>query len=143
YTLFPSLEQLLPDRRPGNLNDLTQAFTHRTANFTERWVYLPPIAAAILIGLIGWGASQLTVEIRFIDYFRESTESYQCMRQIDVKLGRTTPLDIIIDAPKQAPPSTQARASQETANRPPADSGWGSGQSDPFAHDQGSDPFAA
>jgi len=41
----------------------------------------------------------LTVENRFIDYFKESTEIYRGMELIDRKLGGTTPLDVIIDAP--------------------------------------------
>jgi len=44
--------------------------------------------------------ANLTVENRFIDYFKPSTEIYQGMVEIDAKLGGTTPLNIIIDAPK-------------------------------------------
>ena len=40
------------------------------------------------------------MENRFIDYFKPSTEIYQGMVQIDKKLGGTTPLDIIINAPQ-------------------------------------------
>lgn len=142
YTLFPSLVQLLPDRRPGDLKDLTQAFTHHTGNITERWIWIPPIAGAILVGLIAWGSSQLTVENRFIDYFRESTEIYKGMRQIDLKLGGTTPLDIVIEAPKQA---TGPAPSSEPQNNSTGGSGWGSGKADPFADsaNDGGDPFAS
>lgn len=129
YVLFPSLVQLLPDRKPGNLKDITQAFTHRVGNFTERWVYLPPIVAVVLLGLIGWGASQLTVENRFIDYFRHGTEIYQGMRQIDVKLGGTTPLDVIIGAPKDHKATTTGDADDPFAND--------TGDDDPFADDSG------
>jgi hypothetical protein len=45
------------------------------------------------------GISRLSVENRFIDYFKESTEIYRGMELIDRKLGGTTPLDVIIDAP--------------------------------------------
>ena len=54
------------------------------------------IIAAIIAG---YGLANLTVENRFIDYFKADTEIYQGMHQIDEKLGGTTPLDIIIDAP--------------------------------------------
>ena len=63
-------------------------------------------AAGIIIGFIlvsafgVYGVSRLTVENRFIDYFKASTEIYQGMHLIDAKLGGTTPLDIILDAPK-------------------------------------------
>jgi len=47
------------------------------------------------------GMSFLTVENRFIDYFKKSTEIYQGMELIDKKLGGTTPLDVIIDPPAE------------------------------------------
>jgi len=48
------------------------------------------------------GITRLTVENRFIDYFRKSTEIYKGMSLIDRQLGGTTPLDIVIDAPPMA-----------------------------------------
>lgn len=45
------------------------------------------------------GISFLTVENRFIDYFKETTENYRGMELIDRTLGGTTPLDVIVDAP--------------------------------------------
>ncbi|MEE4244521.1 MAG: MMPL family transporter [Kangiellaceae bacterium] len=42
------------------------------------------------------GLFKLTVDNRFIDYFRTHTEIYQGMKTIDDNLGGTTPLDIII-----------------------------------------------
>jgi len=47
-----------------------------------------------------YGIANLSVENRFIDYFKSDTEISKGMRAIDEKLGGTTPLDIIIDAPK-------------------------------------------
>jgi len=44
------------------------------------------------------GISKLTVENRFIDYFKPTTEIYQGMELIDRQLGGTTPLEVIIDA---------------------------------------------
>jgi hypothetical protein len=41
----------------------------------------------------------LSVENRFIDYFKDDTEIFRGMELIDRSLGGTTPLDIIIDAP--------------------------------------------
>ena len=45
------------------------------------------------------GISRLSVDNRFIDYFKESTEIFQGMYLIDQKLGGTIPLDVVIDAP--------------------------------------------
>lgn len=46
-----------------------------------------------------YGLSKLTVENRFIDYFKPTTEIYQGMEVIDRNLGGTMSLDVIIDAP--------------------------------------------
>lgn len=45
------------------------------------------------------GMTLLTVENRFIDYYKESTEIYQGMSLIDNNFGGTTPLDLVISAP--------------------------------------------
>ena len=59
---------------------------------------MPVVFIVITIwGIVG--ISMLSVENRFIDYFKESTEIYRGMELIDRKLGGTTPLDVIIDAP--------------------------------------------
>ena len=46
------------------------------------------------------GINQLRVENSFINYFRESTEIYQGLKLIDQKLGGTTPLEILINFPR-------------------------------------------
>lgn len=58
------------------------------------------IVGFTLVSLIClYGMSLLSVENRFIDYFKSNTAISQGMHLIDEKLGGTTPLDIIIDAP--------------------------------------------
>ena len=42
----------------------------------------------------------LSVENKFIDYFKSDTEIYKGLSLIDEKLGGTAPLDIVINAPK-------------------------------------------
>ena len=51
------------------------------------------------------GISFLTVENRFIDYFKKSTEIYQGMLVIDRRLGGTVTLDIILDKPEVEEPA--------------------------------------
>ena len=46
------------------------------------------------------GISKLTVENKFIDYFKSTTEIYKGLSLIDRKLGGTATLDVIIDAPQ-------------------------------------------
>jgi|TARA_B110000483_G_scaffold228870_1_gene292277 predicted RND superfamily exporter protein len=55
---------------------------------------------ALIFALVSvYGLSRLTVENRFIDYFKSTTEIYQGMEVIDRNLGGTMSLDVIIDAP--------------------------------------------
>jgi len=78
---------------------LTAAITHFFAVLVER--HGKPVAAVfvVVVLLSIAGTTRLTVENRFIDYYRESTEIYRGMELIDRKLGGTTPLDVILDAP--------------------------------------------
>ena len=41
----------------------------------------------------------LSVENKFIDYFKSDTEIYKGLSLIDQKLGGTAPLDLVINAP--------------------------------------------
>lgn len=99
FLLFPVIlsffaRETAPDTAQGSVD---QAFSTRFASLTRRMgghlVFI-----AITVGILSaWGITQLSVENRFIDYFKESTEIHQGMKTIDEKLGGTTPLDIIID----------------------------------------------
>ena len=57
--------------------------------------------SVLIIFLSVYGISKLEVENSFINYFDKKTEIYKGMKQIDEKLGGTTPLDIIIKFPKK------------------------------------------
>ncbi|MCD6581833.1 MAG: MMPL family transporter [Desulfuromusa sp.] len=78
--------------------DITGIITRTCAHWVEHRgkLTLTIFAALAIISVIG--ISKLTVENRFIDYFKPTTEIYQGMELIDRQLGGTTPLDVIIDA---------------------------------------------
>ncbi len=98
FTLFPLGLMLLPAGLPHERRDFTGRITNYFARFIEHFGKLTA-GLFLALGLISaWGISTLTVENRFIDYFKESTEIYQGMITIDEKLGGTTPFDVIIDA---------------------------------------------
>lgn len=99
FALFPA--GLMLFKKPAHFApkfDITGIITRNCATWVEHR------ALATLLIFLGititslYGITQLTVENRFIDYFKPSTEIYQGMELIDQKLGGTTPLDIIIDA---------------------------------------------
>jgi predicted RND superfamily exporter protein len=99
FTLFPAALMLLKPGEPAERRDLTGAITRFFAQQIERRgnTILAVFLTLNLMGIVGIGF--LSVENRFIDYYKESTEIYQGMELIDKKLGGTTPLDVIIDAP--------------------------------------------
>ncbi len=98
FLLFPaSSVRLAPGKPVFRHHDVTAALTRSLARLIKRfrtptlWVY------ALLVTLSIAGLFRLTVENRFIDYFKENTEIYRGMVLIDRQLGGTTPLDVIID----------------------------------------------
>ncbi len=78
--------------------DITGVLTRSCANWVENRGKLTLLTFAILAIISLVGISKLTVENRFIDYFKPTTEIFQGMELIDRQLGGTTPLDVIIDA---------------------------------------------
>lgn len=58
-------------------------------------------AAIVLVGVAllaaaVWGCTRITVENKFIDYFKPSSEAYQGLEYIDRRMGGTTPADIVL-----------------------------------------------
>ncbi|WP_291316724.1 MMPL family transporter [Desulfuromonas sp.] len=98
FVLFPAgLVLLRPVRFTPRL-DLAGALTRGCASWIDRHGTLTLGIFAALAVLSAIGISRLTVENRFIDHFKESTEIYQGMVLIDRQLGGTIPLDVIVDA---------------------------------------------
>lgn len=116
FTLFPASLMLLRPGQPSRQRDITRMITVFLAKQIASHGKVILTAFALLVLLSGIGISQLTVENRFIDYYKKSTEIYQGMKLIDRKLGGTTPLDIVIDAPTYLPEQNeQALGSEEAA----------------------------
>ena len=101
FTLFPATLMFLQPGVPAARRDITAAITHFFARLIRRYSKSIPVAFAIVVVLSIMGINMLSVENRFIDYFKESTEIYRGMELIDRTLGGTTPLDVIIDAPAE------------------------------------------
>jgi predicted RND superfamily exporter protein len=98
FTFFPLLMLIrkktsLDERKEGKFF----AFTNLLAKISDKWRKQVAFAAIILSAVSAWGIGYLSVDNRFIDYFKTNTEIYQGMKVIDTQLGGTTPLEIIID----------------------------------------------
>ena len=97
FILLPSILCLLSKDEHFTENKTDSfLFTKLLADLTlSKGKAITIITSLALIATI-YGISQLKVENSFINYFKSNTEIYKGMKQIDDKLGGTTPLDIII-----------------------------------------------
>lgn len=100
FLLFPSALLFFKPGKPGSQRDLTAAITSFFARLVERHSRSVLAVYIALCVLSAVGISFLTVENRFIDYFKQSTEIYQGMIKIDRELGGTTPLDVVLEPDK-------------------------------------------
>lgn len=100
FTLFPAILVLLQPSKIRKQKDFTGGITRLFATLIDRHPTPVVLFTVLAISLSLVGVTRLTVENRFIDYFKKDTEIFQGMYLIDKKLGGTTPLDVIINAPK-------------------------------------------
>jgi predicted RND superfamily exporter protein len=100
FIFFGSLASLMKKNTKDTKVDYSSGFTTWINSLVVRFKNI-----ILLISLIGFifslvGINKLSVENKFIDYFKPTTEIYQGLSLIDKKLGGTAPLDIIISAPQ-------------------------------------------
>jgi len=99
FTLFPALSIMMKPRAVKANRDAISKVILSGAQQLHKKAALVSVLFIVVGAVATYGVANLTVENRFIDYFKPNTEIYKGMYQIDAKLGGTTPLDIIIDAP--------------------------------------------
>jgi predicted RND superfamily exporter protein len=102
FVLFPALLMLFKKERTAAAVQVERTVIQWTATWTEHHGRVIVACTLVLIGLIVFGTSRLTVENSFVNYFRKSSDIYQGMVFIDEKLGGTTPLDVVITLPGAA-----------------------------------------
>jgi predicted RND superfamily exporter protein len=99
FTLYPASLMLIQPGEPYHGSDIMGKITEAFASLVEKHGGKLLLLSATLVLFGSIGMSRLTVENRFIDYFHSSSEIFQGMKLIDEKLGGTTPMDVIIQAP--------------------------------------------
>jgi len=100
FVVFPALTIFMQPRQvSANKDPISKAILNGAQSLHKQGIIVTVFFLTVG-GIAAYGMANLTVENRFIDYFKPSTEIYQGMVEIDAKLGGTTPLNIIIDAPK-------------------------------------------
>ena len=100
FVFFGSLASLMKKNLKDTNIDYSSGFTTWINSLVVRFKNI-----ILLISLLGFifsivGINKLSVENKFIDYFKPTTEIYKGLSLIDKKLGGTAPLDIIISAPE-------------------------------------------
>ena len=103
FTALPSVMSLISKLASDSNKDFSKGLTLHFSSYTSKNGKVILIVSGLLLIFSIFGITKLTVENRFIDYFKESTEIYKGMELLDRKLGGTAPLDIILNAPKQLP----------------------------------------
>ena len=132
FILFPAVLMLLDGGRPRPGLRVETGMIQRLSALSQRhpgriaWASLAAAAAAAA------GIAQLSVDNRFIDYFKDDTDINQGMVYIDRHLGGTAPFDLVLNfEPWQA--WDDALAGDDLfADDPFAEAAAGGAASDPF-----------
>ena len=98
FTVLPSLIKLIEPKSKHFKQDKSATFLE---NILTVIVNNKALTIIILVGMFGLnivGISQLTVENRFIDYFKKTTDIYQGLELVDQELGGTVPLEVMLEA---------------------------------------------
>ena len=155
FIIIPAGMMILGKAKNSDSGDNSATFTLHFSRFTEKFGGVV-LSLALIAGIASaWGISQLQVENRFIDYFRSHTEIHQGLLLIDKKLGGTTPLEIILNAPPSIDDGSlsfdEIMASSGEASSAAADDPYGdpfggayenSGEEDKSETTPAFDPFA-
>lgn len=96
FLAFPLIMSLLPKAKIKE-HKTELKVTTSLAKFVEKFGSHLLVVLVALVIWSGFGISKLTVENRFIDYFKDTTEINQGLTLIDEELGGTIPLEIIFD----------------------------------------------
>lgn len=137
FVVLPAGLMLLPKGEPKDKGDKSAATTllfSRLAEFHGGKILFISLA---VIAISVWGIAKLEVENRFVDYFKSDSEIHQGLSVIDIQLGGTVSLDIILDA-DQSEPVADVVESESTGEATAVDSEFGDISEDPFSED----PFA-
>ena len=102
FLVFPAGLMLMEKKATPVAQKSQYQLTHLLARFTKNHGKLILITSIFVFVMSVAGIFRLSVENRFIDYFKETTEIHQGMKIIDQKLGGTTPLDVIIEIDEPA-----------------------------------------
>lgn len=100
FTVLPILIHLFKPEVPSSDSSTSSVLSNILEKLTQ-----DKTIASVLVLVIGaisfYGVTQITVENRFIDYFKANTEIHKGLVFVDKELGGTVPLEILLEAPQE------------------------------------------
>lgn len=100
FTFFPALIGFFKYEKKAKNIEFHKAMTDFIFRLTSG-NRLTLFLVFLIVSTAGvYGITKLSVQNRFIDYYKKDTEIYQGMEVIDRRLGGTTPMEVIVDAPE-------------------------------------------
>lgn len=101
FLSFPAILVLMKKSKITPSHAINFPITHASSYLVYHYKKAIVAVSLTIFILSVIGAFHIRVENSFISYFKESTEIYKGMAVIDRSLGGTTPLDVIVDFPKE------------------------------------------
>ena len=99
FSFFPAVLMVLPPLSSTQLQmrelSINRVFSHM-ARWHGTWVIV--LSAGWLVAVV-LGLTLLSLDNRFIDYFKKDTDINQGMRFVDAELGGTLPFDVVLKFP--------------------------------------------
>ena len=99
YSFFASILVLLPKGKASVTLESQPIVIHWLGRVTLRYCTPVLVIAGISLLISLYGISKVSLDNRFIDYFKSGSEIHDGMTFIDRKMGGTIPLDIVISLP--------------------------------------------
>ena len=101
FLAIPSMSRPFPGMRVRGRAG-TGAGTRGLVRLFERASLRVPglvvLFSALLLGVSVWGATRITAEVKFTEYFWPRSEVYQGLEYIDQRMGGTTSLEIMLES---------------------------------------------
>lgn len=97
FTVLPALIMLINPKSRVLEQDKSATLLENLLNVIVRnkGLTITIVVGMFVLNIIG--ISQITVENRFIDYFKKTTDIYQGLELIDQELGGTVPLEVMLE----------------------------------------------
>ena len=111
FLLLPSLILIFNPSTSITFKEKKSKFANLLAKISINFPISVYLSALFLICFSIYGISNLKVENSFINYFSSKTEIHKGMKNIDQKLGGTTPLEIILKFKKPVATETKVEDS--------------------------------